>query len=484
MSGLNKKVTSNLLWRFLERFGAQGVTLIVSIILARILNPDIYGTIALVTIITTILQVFIDSGLGTALIQKKDSDDIDFSSVFYFNLIVCIILYALLFFSAPLIADFYLKPELTSIIRALGFILIISGFKNIQTAYVSKHLLFKKYFFATLGGTVAAAFIGIWMAYEGFGVWSLVAQNLINQTVDTIILWATVKWKPRLCFSWTRLKKLISYGWKLLVSSLIDTVWVELRQIIIGKKFSSEDLAFYNKGEEYPKYATTALNSSIDSVLLPTMSIVQDNQKRLRDITRRSIRISSYCIWPMMIGLAVCAQPLVSFFLTDKWLNCVLFLQIFCITYAFRPIHTSNLNAIKAMGRSDIFLILELIKKTIGLLLILITMWYGPIWLALSALIGNIFYQIINSWPNRSLLHYSYGEQLLDIMPSVGLSIIMGFFVYLIIFIPIPSWSQLLIQIPLGIILYIGLSKVFNLESLQYIINTGKGFLLDKKKRA
>lgn len=278
----SKQITSNLIWRLLERFGAQGVTLIVSIVLARILDPKIYGIIALITVITTILQVFIDSGLGTALIQKKNADSLDFSTVFYFNFVMCILLYIILFFAAPFIADFYKMLELVPVIRVLGLILLISGFKNIQNAYVSRHLLFKKYFFATLGGTITAAFVGIIMAYNGLGIWALVAQNLVNQLIDTIILWITVKWRPTREFSLDRLKKLFSYASKLLLSSLLDTVWGQLRQLIIGKKYSSTDLAFYNKGNEYPNYAVIALNSSIDSVLLPVMSKEQDNPQKCK----------------------------------------------------------------------------------------------------------------------------------------------------------------------------------------------------------
>lgn len=233
MSSTN--VITNFFWRFLERCGAQGVTFIVSIVLARLLDPTVYGTVALVTIFTTIMQVFVDSGMGNALIQKKDADDLDFSSVFYFNMAMCSVLYLIMFFAAPFIASFYRMPELTAIVRVLSFVVVISGVKNVQQAYVSRHLMFKRFFFSTLGGTIGAAVIGIAMAYLGFGVWALVAQMLFNAAVDTTILWITVKWRPKKMFSFQRLKSLFSYGWKLLASSLIDTVYNDLRQLIIGK---------------------------------------------------------------------------------------------------------------------------------------------------------------------------------------------------------------------------------------------------------
>lgn len=470
----NSVVTSNLLWRLLERFGAQGVTLVVSIVLARVLDPSFYGTIALVTVITTILQVFVDSGLGTALIQKKDADSLDFSTVFYFNFFVCIVLYLLLFLCAPYISLLYNRPELTPVIRVLGLILIISGFKNIQNAYVSRHLLFKLYFFATLGGTISAAIIGIWMAYHGWGVWALVAQNLVNQGIDTIILWILVKWRPTKEFSFARLKCMFSYAWKLLLSSLLDTVWNQLRQLIIGKKYNTSDLAYYNKGNEYPQYATLALNSSIDSVLLPVMSQTQDDPSAVKAMTRRAIKTGSFVLWPIMMGLAACSKPFVSLVLTEKWLPSVPYLMIFCIVYAFYPIHTANLNAIKALGRSDLFLILEIVKKIINLVIILITMQFGPLCMALGAIVGSVFSQIINSWPNRKLLNYKYIEQLTDIIPYILLSVLMAVIVYSISFLNLPDYITLIIQIPVGVLIYIGLSWIIKLDSFIYCFDIAK----------
>lgn len=463
-------VFSNLMWRFLERFGAQGVTLIVSIVLARVLDPTVYGTVALVTVITTILQVFVDSGLGTALIQKKDADSVDFSTVFYVNLIICVVLYFSLFMVAPFISNFYNLPEIASVIRVLGLILIISGFKNIQNAYVSRNLLFKKYFFATLGGTLGAAFIGIWMAYHGYGVWALVFQNLFNQFIDTIILWITVKWRPTKEFSIKRLRGLFAYAWKLLLSSLLDTIWNQLRQLIIGKKYSSNDLAYYNKGNEYPYYATLALNSSIDSVLLPVMSRAQDNPNQIKEMTRRAIKMSSYLLWPLMMGLATCSKPLISLVLTDKWMDSAKYLVIFCVVYAFYPIHTANLNAIKALGRSDLFLKLEMAKKIINLGIILLTMWQGVFYLALGSIVASIFSQIINSWPNRKLLNYYYSEQLMDIVPYIAMSLVMAGIIYFIPLLGFGLVTTLFIQIISGVGIYLGLSLIFRVDSFMYCL--------------
>lgn len=482
MDNAKRSVLTSFIWRFAERCGAQGVTFVVSIVLARLLDPAVYGTIALVTVFTTLLQVFIDSGMGNALIQKKDADDLDFSSVFFFNIAICVVLYIGLFFAAPLIARFYKMPELTPVVRVIGLMLIISGVKNVQQAYVSRHLMFKRFFFATLGGTIGAAVVGIGMAWAGFGVWALVCQTLFNALVDTIILWITVKWRPKWMFSWQRLKGLFSYGWKLLVSALLDTLYNDLRSLIIGKLYTTDDLAFYNKGKQFPNLIVTNVNTSIDSVLLPTMAARQDDRERVRNMTRRSIKVSTYIMVPFMAGLAACAEPIVRILLTDKWLPCVPFLRIFCVTFAFYPIHTANLNAIKAMGRSDLFLRLEILKKVIGLAAILITMWISVEAMAYSLLVTSVLSQIINSWPNRKLLNYSYLDQLRDVLPSICLAVFMGACVFSLQYLPLRTWLILLIQVPLGACIYIVGSKLFHLESFAYILATAKDILHRKKK--
>ena len=473
----NENVVKGFIWRFAERCGAQLVSFIVSIVLARLLVPEDYGTIALVTVFTVILQVFVDSGLGTALIQKKDADDLDFSSVFYFNFVVCLVLYAGMFMAAPYIAKFYDDISLTPVIRVLSLTIVISGVKGIQQAYVSRNMLFKKFFFSTIGGTIFSAFLGIGMAYVGFGVWALVAQQLSNTMIDTLILWITVKWRPKKMFSWQRLKELLAFGWKLLVSALLDTGYNNLRNLIIGKMYSPTDLAFYNQGDKFPKIIITNINTSIDSVLLPTMSNSQDDRERIKQMTRRAIKTSTYVMAPLMMGLAFCAEPIVSLILTDKWLPCVPFLRIFCITYMFWPVHTSNLNAINAMGRSDWFLKLEIIKKVVGLTILLSTMWFGVMAMAYSLLLGSVLSQIINSWPNKKLLNYGYLEQVRDFAPGILLAVIMGICVYFIGYISLSVIFKLIIQIVSGALIYIAGSAILNLEEFQYLLGMIKSFM-------
>ena len=478
------KVFTNLFWRFFERCGAQLVSFIVTIVLARLLEPELYGLISKVAVITSILLVFVDSGMANALIQKKDPDDLDYSSVFYFNTVFCLILYAALFFASPLIAKLYHEPGLTPVIRVLGLTVVVAGVKNVQQAYVSKTLQFKRFFFATLGGTVFSAILGISMAYMGFGVWALVAQQLSNVTVNTVILWLTVGWRPKKMFSFSRLKGLLSYGWKLLASSLLDTVYLKIYPLVIGVKYSNSDLAFFERGNSMPNLIVENINYSIDSVLLPVLSAEQDHKIQVRDMTRRAIKTSSYIMMPLMAGLAACAEPLVRLLLTEKWLPCVPFLQIFCIVFAFYPLHTANLNAIKAMGRSDVFLKLEVIKKVVETLVLLVTINYGVFAMALGQLFSGILAQVINAWPNRKLLDYHYTQQLKDMMPAILLSVFMGLCVAAVTLIPMNDIATLIIQIPLGILIYVGLSVLFKVDSFNYILSIIKNMRSNRKETA
>lgn len=472
--GNRKAVFSNLIWRFMERCGAQLVSVVVSFVLARMLDPAVYGLVAKVTIITSIMLVFVDSGMANSLIQKKDPDDLDFSSVFFFNVAFCLVLYVGLFFAAPLIAGYNGQPELTAIVRVLGLTVVVAGVKNVQQAYVSKTMQFKRFFFATLGGTAVSAAVGIAMAYKGFGVWALVAQQLSNVTINTCVLWLTVGWRPKAMFSLERLRALLGYGWKLLASGLLDTVYNKLREIFIAVFYTDTDLAFYNRGNALPNLIVENINSSIDSVLLPVLSAEQDHAEQVREMTRRAIKVSSYIIMPLMMGLAVCAEPFVRFFLTEKWLPCVPYLRIFCFTYSFYPLHTANLNAIKAMGRSDLFLILEIVKKAVGITALLLTMRLGVYPMALSLLATSVLSQIINAWPNSRLLNYSYLRQLADLLPTILLAAAMGACVYTVSLLGLSDIVTLVIQVLLGVLVYVLGSKLLRIDSFEYLMSIVK----------
>lgn len=461
-----------LLWKLLERFGTQGLQFIIQIILARLLLPSDYGILALVVIFITIANVFVQSGLSTSLIQKKVVDQVDYSSVLYISLGIAVILYCLLYFTAPLIGVFYNNDSLVLVLRVLALTLFPGAFNSIQNAIVSRTMQFKRLFYSSVGAGVVSGIVGIYLAYHDFGIWALVFQQLTNQICITLILWFTVKWRPTLQFSLERVKVLYSFGWKLLVSSLIDTTYRDLRSLIIGKVYTPTMLGYYNRGQQFPQLLISNINGSIQSVMLPALAAQQDYTDRLKSMMRRSIVTSSFIVFPMMVGLAVVAEPLVLLLLTEKWLPSVPFIQIFCISYTLMPIHTANLQAINAMGRSDIFLKLEIIKKILGLSILAVALPFGVYVLALSGVMSGIISSFINAYPNKKLLNYGYGEQIKDILPSLLLSLVMGAIAYLLLFLGLSPLITMLLQIVVGAIVYLGLALLFKLECFTYLVQT------------
>ena len=448
---LKYSVISSLIWKFLERIGTQGVQFVVAIVLARLLSPADFGLIALVTVFVTIANVFVQSGLNTALIQKKNADNLDFSTVFYSCLALAVVLYMGLFFGAPVIAKFYNnQTELIPVIRVLGLMLPLGALNSIQEAYVARNMMFKKLFYRSIGAIIPAGILGVVCAYLGFGIWSLVAQQLSNAFLICVIMWFTVKWRPSLSFSFERWKGLFSFGWKLLCSALLDTCFNNLQNLIIGKMFAPASLGFYNRGDQFPKLIVSNLNASIQSVMLPSLSSMQDNKSQLKKMTRRAVVTSSFLI-------------------------------LRCFVYAFWPIHTTNLSAINAVGRSDVFLKLEFIKKGYGLTALLLAIYFfrTPEGIAMSSAIIAPIGAFVNAHPNKKLLNYGYIEQMKDILPSFALSALMGvcvyfseqFLVYQFTTKPIVHLVVLTIE---GAFLYIVLAKLFRLESLDYLLKTVK----------
>jgi teichuronic acid exporter len=475
------QVLSSLLWKLMERGGTQGIQFIVQIVLARLLLPEDYGIIALVLVFIAIANVFVQSGLNTSLIQKKEADEIDFSSVFYVSLLIAGLFYIILFLTVPFIAEFYNKQQLIPVLRVLAVTLFFGAFNSIQNAIIARNMQFKKLFFSSTGAILISGIVGIYMACAGYGVWALVGQQIINQLSISLILWFTVKWRPRLIFSHRRVKELFSFGWKLLVSSLIYTIYIDLRSLVIGKMFEAEILGLYNRGQQFPAVLVSNIDGSIQSVMFPVLASQQDSRPRVKDMMRRAIVTSSFVTFPMMVGLAVTAEPLVKLLLTDKWLPCVPFLQIFCASHALMPIHTANLQAINALGRSDIFLKLEIIKIIVGLSVLGITVFYGVYAIALGAVLSGIISTFINAYPNKKLLGYSYKDQCNDIMPSLLLSLVMGVVVYNFKLLGLSALITLIIQVCGGVILYVGLAWIFKLECFRYLVTTARGLFAIKK---
>lgn len=478
-NGLKKKAFGGFLWTFGERIGAQLVSLVVSIILARLLLPSDYAIVGIVTIFFNFANVIVSGGLNTALIQKKDSTQADYSTVLYTSLALSVLIYIILFFTAPLIAKVYEMPIIVPVIRIMSLTVIINAVKSILTAYIANTLQFKKMFISTMTATLVSAVVGISMALMGFGVWALVAQQMFNAIASTAALFITTKWKPLAVFSVKSFKELFGYGWKIFATSVISTIYDEINPIIVGLKFSAVDLSFYTKGKSFPSLLNGTINQTLSTVLFPVMSKVQDDMSAVLSITRRYIRVATYVIFPLMCGFLALSESFVLLLLTEKWLGAVPYIQIFCISYMFDMIQVGNLQTIKAIGRSDISLILEIIKKSSYFIIILIFVLTSnsPVMLAVSAICCSVIATIINTFPNRKLIGYKYRYQIADIAPNLIISFIMGAVVLFMNKLPLAPILLLPLQVLAGAIIYVLLSVITRNENLKYLLGTGKQFL-------
>ncbi len=469
---LKYRVMSGLFWKFAERISAQLVSAVVTIILARLLMPEDYGAISLVTIFITLANVFVSDGFGTSLIQKKDADNIDFSTVFYFGLAFSIGLYVLMYiFVAPGIAEFYDMPILIPVFRVLAIRIPIAAINSVQQAYVARHMIFKHFFFATIIGTIISAFIGIAMAYLEMGIWALVAQYLTNTIIDTIILWITVRWKPQLKFSFSRLKDLFGYGWKLLLQSLLVTLYANVRSLVIGKAYSAQDLAYYDKGSYYPNLIVTNVDTAMSSALFPAMSKEQQSLQRIKDIARRATKLSSYIMSPLLIGFFACAENFVAVLLTSKWMPIVPILRVICMNLLFRSAQTAALQAIKAIGRSDLVLKMDIPIRVFGLTTLLITMRFGITYIAVSELMVGLFGIILYSNVCGRVVGYKPREVFCDFGKNVFHAFAMGVIVFCFGKVsPWPNTITLLAQIILGGGSYLLISFVCGNENYCYLV--------------
>lgn len=481
----NKKIVSALSWKFLERVGVLGAQFVLQIFLARLLDPSHYGAVSLMIVFTTLANVFIQRGFNTALIQNKDVTDEDYSSVFWVTLGIAAVAYAILFFCAPLIARLYKLPEIVTPFRVLALLLFPGALNSIQRAKVSRALDFRKVFYGNLAGILLAGFSGIAIAKMGGGLWALVAQNLVNVTVSCFVMRFLVNWKIRFVCNLQRVKILFSYGWKLLVAGLIDTLYQDLRSLVIGAKYDAGTLGYYDRGKHFPQYIINVINSTVQTVMLPAMSSKQDDLNEVKTMMRTSITMSAYLIFPMMAGLAGVATPLVTLLLTEKWLPCVPYMQIYCFTLAFHPVHSCNLQAINAVGRSDIFIKLEVIKKAIGIasLAVAVFCFNDPIAIALTGVFTTLTSCFINAYPSQKLFGYSYLQQMRDILPYFVLSMVMLALVLAVQLLHLSSLCTILVQVLLGVVFYGGLSAALRLKPFTQLLQTVKGLGKSKKRK-
>ena len=475
----NPSLLSNLVWKFSERTLSQLIKLVIAIILARILGPRDYGLVGMVTVFIALSYVIIDGGFNNALIQKKNADALDFSTVLYFSITFSLVIYALLFFSAPYIAAFYGDgyEELTPILRVLGLQVVIYSMNSVQQAYVAKRMMFKKFFFATTWATVISGALGLYMAYNGYGVWALVWQGIVAAFFELIVLYIVTRKRPLLAFSMQRLKGLFRYGVNIFAGSILISIYTEMRALIIGKLYTPQDLGFYTKGRAYPNLVVTNINNSIGAVLFPKISQEQNDLEKVKATTRKSIRFSAYVMFPFMLGLAAVAEPLIRLLLTDKWVPCVPLLQWFCVVYLFQPIHTANIQAIKAIGRSDIFLKLEILKKTLELLSLIAVMWISVEAIVINMAVMTTLFTFINAYPNRKLINYTYKEQFNDMVNPLLMTAVMVAVMASVCLLVSNDLLLLVLQIIIGMLVYVLLSAMTNNKEYHFILHTIKSRL-------
>ena len=470
-NNIKNRIFSSLIWKFLERGGVQIIQFVVSIFIARILSPHDYGSVALLTIFISIATVFVQSGLSTALIQKKDADELDTSSVFFYSLAVAIVMYIILFVSAGWISDIYKMPELVPLLRTMAIMLIPGALNSLQIAILSKNMEFKKQFYSSLSAAIFSGVVGLVMAIMNYGPWALVYQQLSYQFVICIVLFMLVKWKPKLIFSFRRTKALLAYGLKLLVARLIDTVYHNLESLIIGKRYSAATLAYCNKGKQFPLTLIDNIDGSVQSVMLPAYSAKQDDLLTVKSMLRRTVSMSTYLVFPAMITLASMGTPMIALVLGEKWLDAVPYLQLFCVVSMLFPLQTANLQAINAIGRSDVYLKLMFVKRVLGTVILFTSVYVynSPFAVVIAAIIIELIGILVNVPSNVRLFNYNLVEQIIDIMPNLLMALVVGVVTYLVTLINIHCFFILIIQMVVSIIVYLFLSVIFKNDNLDYV---------------
>lgn len=483
-NNLKNKTVHALFWSFLERFGQQGIKFIISIILARLLLPQEFGLIAMLTIFMAIADSFINSGFGQALIQKQDATHIDECSIFYFNVLLGFLAAGLLCLAAPWIADFYNQPLLGPLTCAMSLNLIINALGLIQITLLTKQIDFKTQLKISVIATVISGTIGVAMALYGFGVWSLVVQSLSSNLLRTALLWFFNTWRPSLLFSFSSLHTMFSFGSRLLASGLLDTVFQNIYLVVIGKLFSPIALGFYSNAKKLQQLPVANISGIISRVTYPVFSSVQDDKPRLKRGVRKALTMLVMINFPIMIGMAIVAEPLVLVLLTEKWAPCIPYLRLLCVVGILYPLHVINLNVLTAQGRSDLFFRLEVVKKIIVVIAVAVTYRWGVVAMIYGQMLTSCIAYFLNAYYTGKLLSYPITEQIQDLMPSLGLACIMGFAVSSIQYLPITNQLILLaMQIMTGIVLYGSLGFAFKIASFMEIIGMLKSKLISHNRK-
>ena len=467
--GLRQQTVSGILWSSIERFSVQGVQFAIGIIMARLLLPADYGLIGMLAIFIAISQSFIDSGFSNALIRKQNRTETDFSTVFYFNIIIGIVFYFLLFFASPYIAAFYNVRILESLTKVVAINVFIGSLTVVQRAKFTILFDFKTQTKASLLSVIISGIIGIGMAFRGFGVWALAVQSIVAGFINMILLWLYSRWIPKKEFSISSFREMFSFGSKLLLSGLLDTTYKNIYSIVIGKKFSRVDLGYYTRADSFTQFPSSNITGILQRVTFPILSSIQDNDIKLEEIYRKFLRLSAFVVFPLMIGLLAIADPLIRLLLTEKWVGMVLFLQILCLSQMWYPIHAINLNLLQVKGRSDLFLRLEIIKKTLGVFILCVTIPLGVAAMCWGTVFHSLLSLFINTHYTGKLIRIGYLKQIKDLLPILGNSFLMGIIVW-----GITRWISvhfiaLFIGVTVGTIYYLFTAFITKSRELQEI---------------
>lgn len=461
---LKQKTVKGMSWSAVDQVSRMGISFIVGIILARLLSPEEYGLIGILTIFITIFGFICDSGFSNALIRKKDIEDIDYSTVFYVNFVLSFFLAILFFFSAPLIAAFFERPQLVSLTKAMSSIVLINAFTIVQRVRLSKAVDFRTHAIVNCSSSLLSGVIGIAMAYMGYGVWALVAQQISAQTIAAILLWLMNRWMPKLEFSVSSFREMWGFGWKMLVSGLLDTTWKQIYEVVIGKCYSPATLGLYTRANQFCKMFSQNLNNVVQGVTFPVLSEMQDDRERLKSGYQRVIRCTMLPTFVLMLGLAATARPMILTLLGDKWIECVPFIQLICFSSMLYPLNALNLNMLQVQGRSDLFLKLEIIKKIIAVGPIMVGIFINIYWMIAGSVFTGFISYYLNAYYSGPFLNYSIKDQIRDIMPSFIISLVMAAIVYPLSFIHMPQAAIFAIQILLAASVVIGLCEKMKLS--------------------
>lgn len=482
-SQLKQKTISSMVWNAVQRFGTMAISFLGNLVLARLLLPSDFGTIGMLTIFISLSEVFIDGGFGSALIQKKNASQTDYSTIFFWNLLVAVILFLALFFSSPFVAEFYRMPILSDVLRATSLVLVINSFSVIQTNILIKNLNFSLMSIINLVSMAVGVAVAVVMAYMGFGVWSLVVKNLIAALITAVLLWLLTKWRPSFVFSWTSFRSLFGFGSLLLVSKLLNSLFENIQGLVIGRYFTAKDLGFYTQAKKLDQLPSSSMSQIVTRVTFPVFAKIADNRELLRSTFRKIIICTTYLFFPLEILLIAISHDLIVLLFTEKWVESIQYFRILCIYSMFIPLNTINTNTYLAIGNSKLYFWVQLIKKIIGIVLLVVGVRFGVIGVTWSLAIAGFVWWVVAAVVNSRILNYGFLKQLKDVSAFLLMAVTIGIVVYYLN--SLLSLSSLLAIILCSVLFvgfYLGMSKVLNLEPFKVYMGILKDYLSRRKR--